>query len=63
MGDQLSLPAAIRSHNFEGLDASPPNLQLIPTIAIGTEGDDESTFELLPLVDPLGAEPAPSRED
>lgn len=35
MGDQLSLPATQRSHNLEGLVASPAKRQLIPTIAIG----------------------------
>lgn len=37
MGDQLSLPATQSSHNLEGLVASPPNLQLMPTMAIGID--------------------------
>lgn len=49
IGDQPSFPAAQRSHNFDGLVASPPNLQLIPTIATGEEG----VWLKLPLPVPL----------
>lgn len=38
IGDQASLADAQRSHSLDGLVASPPNLQLIPIIAIGAEG-------------------------
>lgn len=38
IGDHASLADAQRSHSLDGLVASPPNLQLIPMMAIGAEG-------------------------
>jgi hypothetical protein len=37
IGLQASFPATHKSHNLEGLVASPANLQLMPTMATGKE--------------------------
>lgn len=35
MGDQADFPSLQSSHSLDALSASPPNLQLRPTMAIG----------------------------
>jgi len=50
IGDHPSLPAAMRSQSFEGLDTSPANLQLMPMMAIGVERDIWQAWGRVPLV-------------
>lgn len=68
IGVQLSLPATHRSQNLEAFVASPPNVQLMPTMAIGGEGEELLALDLplgvpllweLPLLALLGVELAP----
>lgn len=60
IGDQPSFPAAQRSHNLVGLVASPPNLQLMPIIAIGEVRCPVASLLPVPLHDGI-LEPASCR--
>ena len=50
IGDQPSFPAAQRSHNLDGLVASPPNLQLMPIMATGEGRLPPALLLLVPLL-------------